>query len=124
MDYEYNNAEDYAEEYEDFPKYKPQTRNIRRQNKRKALEKRKKIVVSNHKKCYNPAVGYYKWKCIKESGKYYFKCNNHLSYPKNSKAQQYIKKRTAKHMRRIPLEELYGKNNIHHKHIDYWWELY
>lgn len=33
MDYEYNNAEDCVEEYEDFPSYKPQTRSVKKAKK-------------------------------------------------------------------------------------------
>lgn len=111
MDCNLVDIEIFTDEYEDFPLCKPKIRNIRRQNKRKAFNKRKRIVTDYVG--YKPSVGYF----TDKNKEKYFK------YPKNSKLQQYLKHRTSKCIRRIPLEELYGKGNIHRRCIDYWWEL-
>lgn len=126
MDYEYNNAETYTEEYEDSPLYKPQTRNIRRHNKNKALKRRRKII-SEYGYTYKPMVGWYPSVYVYDSKTNKHICKgdrNYAKYPQNSRPQQYVKHRTSKRIRRIPLDELYGKGNIHRRCIDYWWELF
>lgn len=101
---------DYDVQDEDFPTKSIQ-RSIRRDRQRKALQKRGKIIKVIYKIRYHPMVGFYS------------DDNSHIIYPRDSVAQRYLKRRTSKCMRQLPLEELCGKSNIHHKYQEYWWEL-
>ena len=98
-------------------------RAIRRKTEIKKQRKKKRIILQDNS--YNPFRGYIEygeengqWKPV---GKY-------IKYIGKSNGQRYLKKKTNKRIRRIPVdEERTGrKNNKYRKEsgVDYWWELF
>lgn len=83
----------------------------RRADSDKAKERLISLISSDHGG-YNPAMGWLK----EGSGG-----TPYIVYPKNSNAQRFLKKQTAKKARRADLP---NKGNAYRKVIDYWWALY
>lgn len=114
-----------CEQLEESMPTKSLKRGKRRDAAVRALKRRDNIINVVHKFSYHPMVGFYtgKWVQAPNKPREYVE-NTHISYPKHSRSQQYLKKKTAKRMRRVPLETVCGKSNIHRKYQEYWWELY
>lgn len=102
---------------------KNSSRLLRRQYRKKAVARRRKIIGLPK---FYPEAGYYKY--IKhydpESGKvYYTPDKRYICYQKNSKGEQYLKNLSARRIRRLPLSEVYGKGNVYRRYFDYWWAI-
>ena len=69
--------------------------------------------------CYAPNRGYIDWgfdgRTLLHSGKY-------IKYPKNSRCQRWMKRKTSKIYRKHL--ELPQKGNHYRRLFDYWWTLY
>ena len=112
------------EETEDFPA-KDKSRNLRRYNKRKAFKHREYIFT--HHRGYKPSVGWYKYKKKYNPQTQKHECftdKRQIQSCHHSRPQQYVKHRSVKVIRRLPIEEIYGKGNTYRRYIDYFWELY
>lgn len=91
-------------------------RAYRRSMKKKKKDRLMKIIINATE--YNPAVGYVD--CEKIDGKWK-PVGRYIKYPKNSKAQRYLKKQSNKKARKTALPP---KGNEYRKHFEYWWTLY
>lgn len=109
---------------EDFP-VKDKSQSLRRYRNRKAIKDR--LYIIEHHRGYKPSVGWYKSKrkFNPQTGKCEaFTEKRQIQYCHHSRPQQYVKHRSVKIVRRLPLEEIYGKSNIYRRYLDYFWNLY
>lgn len=96
---------------------------VKRKNNAKAGRRRKEIILTMNQHGYNPLVGWYDFDYV--DGKWQ-RIGNYVKYPRNSKGQRYLKRKTHKRNRRIPIgdEDRARKGNSYRRSVDYWWELY
>ena len=68
---------------------------------------------------YAPHIGYIDWgfegKTLLHSGKY-------IKYPRNSRLQKWMKRKTSRRIRACP--DMPRKGNFYRRLFDYWWTMY
>lgn len=99
-------------------KPKSSSRRLNRYNKRKAFKHREYIIAYHGG--YIPFVGRYKSKrkYDPQTDRYeYVIEKRQIQYCHHSKRQQYLKRKTNKVIRKLPLEEIYGKGNIYRRYF-------
>lgn len=91
-------------------------RGYRRRVKRKKERKLRNVILRGSG--YSPHIGFIEMEFVDgqwvDTGKY-------VKYPKNSKAQQFLKRKTNKAARKCDLPP---KGNSYRKCKEYWWDLY